>query len=110
MFYFSSEHLRKVFEEEGKYEAFRNLCFDLNHGNEIYEYDEDGVGRKLSKHEANQAIRKILMEVCELTEEDIIARNLHAVTVSGGIKKFNPIPFPDEPEITVVDYEGRRRK
>lgn len=71
MFYFSSEHLRKVFEEEGKYEAFRNLCFDLNHGNDIYEYDEDGVGRKLSKHEANQAIRKILMEVCELTEEDL---------------------------------------
>lgn len=46
----------------------------------------------------------------ETAEKDIMNRNLHAVTVSGGIKKFNPIPFPDEPEITIVDYEGRRRK
>lgn len=71
MFYFSTEHLRKVFAEEGKYEAFHNLCYDLNHGNKIFEYDENGVGREISKHEANQAVRKILMEVCELTEEDL---------------------------------------
>lgn len=68
---FSSNHLREVFADEEKYDAFRNLCFDLNHGNDVYEYDENGNGRKISKHEANQAIRKILMEVCELTEEDM---------------------------------------
>lgn len=68
---FSSEHLRNVFAEDGKYEAFHNLCFDLNHGNDIYEYDEDGNGRRISKHEANQAVRKILMEVCELSEDDL---------------------------------------
>lgn len=68
---FSSNHLREVFAEEGKYEAFHNLCYDLNHGNDVYEYDENGNGRKISKHEANQAIRKILMEVCELSEEDL---------------------------------------
>lgn len=71
MLYFSTDHLRKVFAEEGKYEAFHNLCFDLNHGNKIYEYDENGIGREISRHEANQAVRKILMEVCELTEEDL---------------------------------------
>lgn len=71
---FSTDHLRNIFAEEGKYEAFRNLCFDLNHGNDVYEYDENGNGRKISKHEANQAIRKILMEVCELTEEDMSSK------------------------------------
>ena len=43
MMTFSTEHLRKVFAEEDKYEAFKKLIFDLNRGNEIYEYDEDGT-------------------------------------------------------------------
>lgn len=69
---FSTEHLRKIFAEEGKYESFRNLCYDLNHGNDIYAVDEEtGESRKISKHEANQAIRKIIMEVAELSEEDL---------------------------------------
>ena len=39
---FSTEHLRKVFSDEEKYKNFKQLCYDLNHGNDIYEYDEDG--------------------------------------------------------------------
>lgn len=69
---FSTDHLRKVFAEEGKYEAFKKLTYDLNHGNEIFEYDsETGTERKISNHEANQAVRKILMEVAELDEESV---------------------------------------
>lgn len=74
MLRFSTEHLRKVFADEDKYENFRKLTYDLNHGNDIYEYDEDGNQRKISKHEANKAVRKILMEVCDLTEEDLKSR------------------------------------
>ncbi len=68
---FSTQHLADVFAEEGKYENFKQLTYDLNHGNDIYEYDEDGNQRKISKKEANRAVRKILMEVCDLTEEDV---------------------------------------
>lgn len=71
MLRFSTEHLRKVFAEEDKYKNFKKLTYNLNHGIDIYEYDDDGNQRKVSKHEANQAIRKILMEVCDLTEEDL---------------------------------------
>ena len=42
MMTFSTNHLNTVFAEEGKYEAFKKLTYDLNRGNEIYEYDEDG--------------------------------------------------------------------
>ena len=62
MMRFSTEHLRKIFENEEKYESFKNLTYDLNHGNDIYEYDEDGNQRKISKKEANKAVRKILPE------------------------------------------------
>ena len=69
---FSTQHLSDVFAEEGKYENFRKLCYDLNHGNEIFEYDEEtGVARAVSKHDANKAIRRILMEVAEITEDDL---------------------------------------
>lgn len=68
---FSSEHLRNVFAEENKYENFKKLTYDLNNGNDIYEYDDEGNQRKISKKEANKAVRKILMEVCDLTEDDL---------------------------------------
>ena len=44
--------------------------------------------------------------------DDIADREdeLHGVSVTGGVKKYSPIPLPDEPEVTVIDYEGRRRK
>ena len=71
MLRFSTEHLRKVFADEEKYKNFKKLCYDLNHGNDIYEYDEDGNQRKISKKQANKAVRKILMEICDLTEEDL---------------------------------------
>ena len=47
MMRFSTEHLRKIFENEEKYESFKKLTYDLNHGNDIYEYDEDGNQVKL---------------------------------------------------------------
>lgn len=71
MLRFSTNHLRKVFENEEKYENFKKLTYDLNHGNDIYEYDDEGNQRKISKHEANQAIRKIIMEVCDITEDEL---------------------------------------
>lgn len=71
MFRFSTDHLKKVFSDTDKYTNFKKLTYDLNHGNDIFEYDEDGNQRKISKKEANQAVRKILMEVCDLTEEDL---------------------------------------
>ena len=68
---FSTENLRTVFAEEGKYENFRNLCFNLVHGNDIYELDDEGNERKVSKADANKAIRKVFMEICGLSEEDM---------------------------------------
>lgn len=69
-------HLKTVFAEENKYDNFRKLCYNLNHGLDIYEYDEDGNKVKKSKHEANQAVRKVLMEVCDLTEADLKSSKL----------------------------------
>lgn len=68
---FSTENLRTVFAEEGKYENFRKLCFDLVRGNDIYELDDNGNERKVSKADANKAIRKVFMDVCGLSEEDM---------------------------------------
>lgn len=74
MLKFSTQHLRDVFSDEGKYDSFRNLCYDLNHGNEIFQYDEDGNKRVISRDEANKAVRKILMEICELDEADLTSK------------------------------------
>lgn len=71
MMRFSTDHLRSVFNNEDKYKNFKKLTYDLNHGNDIYEYDEDGNQRKISKKEANKAVRKILMEVCDITEDEL---------------------------------------
>jgi len=69
MMTFSTNHLRTVFAEEGKYDAFKKLTYDLNRGNEIYEYDEDGNKKRISKAEANKAVQKVIFEILELTEE-----------------------------------------
>ncbi len=45
----------------------------------------------------------------ESSEEDLMNKRLHNVVVTGGVKKFSPIPFPDEPEVTVVNYSGRKK-
>lgn len=71
MLKFSTDHLNKVFADEDKYECFKQLCADLNEGNELFEYDEEGNRVKITKKQANKAIRKILMEICDLTEEDM---------------------------------------
>ena len=68
---FSTQNLQDVFAEEGKYEAFQNLLFDLRNGNELYDYDENGNQMKISKKQANKAIQKVFMEICGLTEEDL---------------------------------------
>nr|WP_142412623.1 hypothetical protein [Clostridium sp. Marseille-P7770] len=89
MIRFSTEHLRTVFADEDKYKNFKKLTYDLNHGNDIYEYDEDGNQRKISNKEANKAVRKILMEVCDLTEEDLKS----AKTRKRALKKHAPEVF-----------------
>lgn len=61
---FSTQHLKNVFAEDGKYEAVKNLMFDLASGKEIY--DEDG--RIVSKTEANDEVRKVIFEILELDE------------------------------------------
>lgn len=71
---FSTQHLRNIFageEGEAKYRNFKKLTYDLAHGNDIYEYDENGEQKKISKKQANKAVRKVLMEVLELTEDDL---------------------------------------
>ena len=59
---FSTQHLKNVFAEEGRYEAVKNLMFDLASGKEIY--DEDG--RIVSKAEANDKVRSVIFEILEL--------------------------------------------
>lgn len=68
---FSTQNLKNVFAEEGKYDSFRKLCFNLIRGNDIYEYDENGVEHKVSRSEANKAIRKVFMDVCGLSDADL---------------------------------------
>lgn len=68
---FSTENLRQVFAEEGKYDHFRQLCSSLVRGEDVYELDDQGNERKVSKSDANRAVRKVLMEVCGITEADM---------------------------------------
>ena len=68
MLRFSTEHLRNVFADEDKYASFKNLIFDLNRGNEIFEYDEEGNKKRISNAEANKAVQKVIFEILELDE------------------------------------------
>lgn len=68
---FSTANLATVFAEEGKYENFKKLVYDLSRGNDIFEYSADGVEKRVSASEANKAIRKVFMDVCGLTEADL---------------------------------------
>lgn len=67
----NTENLRMVFAEEGKYENFKKLTHSLVHGEDIYEYDDNGVEKRVSPSKANKAIQKVFMDVCGLTEEDL---------------------------------------
>ena len=55
MIRFSTEHLRTVFADEDKYKNFKKLTYDLNHGNDIYEYDKEVVEERY-KDMGRQAI------------------------------------------------------
>lgn len=74
MFKFSTKNLQEVFAEEGKYEGFRSVASNLIRGNAIFELDDNGNERQVSKRQANEAIRKVFMEVCGLSEEDLKSR------------------------------------
>lgn len=71
---FSTENLARVFADEDKYTSFRKLASNLLHGNDIYEIDDNGSERHVSNTDANRAIRKVFMQVCGLTEEDLKSR------------------------------------
>lgn len=61
---FSTEHLNRVFAEEGKYEAYKNLMFDAASKADIY--DEDG--NVVPKNVVNDKIRKVVFEVLGIDE------------------------------------------
>lgn len=71
MMTFSTQNLANVFAEDGKYDSFKKLVFNLTRGNDIYEYDENDREHKVSNSEANKAIRKVFMDICGLSEEDL---------------------------------------
>lgn len=71
MMRFSTENLRSVFAEDNSYNNFRSVASNLVRGNAIYELDDDGNERRVSNTDANKAIRKVFMQVCGLTEEDL---------------------------------------
>lgn len=71
---FSTENLRNVFAEDNKYESFRSIASSLVRGQAIYELDDNGNERRVSNADANKAMRKVFMEICGLTEDDLKSR------------------------------------
>lgn len=71
MMLFSTENLKNVFAAENKYSQFREICENLINGNKCFGYDAEGNKVELSKKQANQVVRKVLMEVCNLDEETV---------------------------------------
>ena len=67
----NTENLRMVFAEEGKFDSFKKLTHSLVRNEDIYEYDDQGVEKRVSRSKANKAIQKVFMDVCGLTEEDL---------------------------------------
>lgn len=70
----NTENLRMVFAEDGKYDGFKKLTYALAHGEDIYEYDDNGVEKKVSKSIANKAIQKVFMDICGLKETDLSSK------------------------------------
>lgn len=68
---FSTMNLRNVFAEDNKYENFRRVASNLVRGIDTYELDENGNERRVSTADANKAIRKVFMQICGLTEDDL---------------------------------------
>ena len=71
---FSTQNLRSVFAEENKYENFRRVASNLVRGIDTFEIDEEGNERRVSPADANKAIRKVFMQICGLSEEDLKSR------------------------------------
>ncbi len=74
MMNFSTQNLRNVFAEEGKFEGFRSVASSLVRNQDVYELDDNGNERRVSKADANKAIRKVFMEICGLSEDDLKSR------------------------------------
>lgn len=71
---FSTQNLRNVFAEENKYDSFRRVASNLVRGIDTYELDDEGNERRVSTADANKAIRKVFMQICGLSEEDLKSR------------------------------------
>lgn len=71
---FSTQNLRNVFAEEGKFDGFRSVASGLVRNQDVFELDDNGNERKISNAAANKAIRKVFMEICGLTEDDLKSR------------------------------------
>lgn len=89
---FSTQNLRTVFAEENKYENFRRVASNLVRGIDTFEIDEDGNERRVSTADANKAIRKVFMQICGLTEEDLKSRKRrHRAEKLHGVELFEII-------------------
>lgn len=94
---FSTENLNRVFAEENKFERFEALRSDLLRGNALYDFDEEGNRFEISKKQANQAIRKVLLEICGLNEETVKNSKLRKRAIKNhGMEMF---------EVTETDVE-----
>ena len=71
---FSTQNLRAVFEEEGKYDGFRSVASSLVRKQDVFELDDNGNERKISNADANKAITKVFREICGLSDEDLKSR------------------------------------
>ena len=67
----NTENLRTVFAEEGKFDSFKKITHSLVHGEDLFEYDDNGVEKRVSKSSANKAVQKVFMDICGLTENDL---------------------------------------
>lgn len=91
MFYELSEHVQGVFTNlcadgvtpEENYEGFRKLTYDLNHNVEMF--DEDG--NRISKKEAEDAVRKFVFAIMGLNEKSS-KRDRHRAMKKHGTELF----------------------
>lgn len=100
---FSTQNLRTVFAEDNKYDNFRRVASNLVRGIDTYELDEDGNERRVSSAEANKAIRKVFMQICGLSEDDLRSRKKrHRAEKLHGVEIFEII----EEDIEFAINEG----
>lgn len=70
---FNSDNLRMVFAEENSYKNFRRIASALVRGNtaDVYDFDENGNEKRISKSDMNKAMVKVFCKVLGLSEEDL---------------------------------------